>query len=217
MFTYFSLFSLIASNPEETKPISPSLIKILRVDGVYSFVKGGSVCKCLKTNLIRKWNYLSLVCTRTSSVCYPYVCTHMSSVYHSYVLVCHPYVTPMYSYVIPVSLVCTRMYPYVIHMSLACTRMSSVCCSYVLVCHPYVACMYLYVIPMSIVCTRVSSVCHSYVVLTWTCSDNPGQNIWNKIPKSSNIGQEKEKFDIHFCVNSNCYCQSPVSWTETGQ
>ena len=32
-------FSLMAANPEETKPMLPSLIKVLRVDGVYSFLK----------------------------------------------------------------------------------------------------------------------------------------------------------------------------------
>ena len=66
------------------------------------------------------------------------VCTHMSSVCHSYVLLCHPYVTRMYSYVIRISLVCTRM--------------SSVWHSYVLVCHPYVTRMYAYVIRMSLAC-----------------------------------------------------------------
>ena len=78
------------------------------------------------------------------------VCTRMSSVCHSYVLVC-------------------------IRMSLVCTRMSSVCHSYVLVCHRYVTRMYSYVISMllvcahmSLVCTRTSSVCNSYVVLPWT-------------------------------------------------
>ena len=45
------------------------------------------------------------------------VCSRVSSVYHSYVLVFHPYVT--------------RMYSHVIRMSLVCTRMSSVCHSYV--------------------------------------------------------------------------------------
>ena len=93
--------------------------------------------------------------TRMSFACYlirmPVVCTRMSSACHSYVLVCHPYITHMYSYVI--------------RMSLACTRMSSVCHSYVLVCHPYVTCMYSYAIRKSLVCTRMSSVCHSYVVL----------------------------------------------------
>ena len=79
------------------------------------------------------------------------VCTCMSSVCHSCVLVCHPYVT--------------RIYSYVIGMSLVCTRMSSVCHSYVLVCHPYVTRMYSYVIRMSL-----SSVCHSYLVLPWTFS-----------------------------------------------
>ena len=46
------------------------------------------------------------------------VCTHMSSVYYSYVFVCHPYV-----------LVC---HPYVT----LCKGMSSVCHPYVLACHP---------------------------------------------------------------------------------
>ena len=45
---------------------------------------------------------MSVVCTRISSVCHSYVlvcngmslvCTPMSFVYHLYVLVCHPYVT----------------------------------------------------------------------------------------------------------------------------
>ena len=52
---------------------------------------------------------MSLVSTRTSSVC------------HSHVLACHPYVN--------------RMYSYVIRMSSVCTCMSFVCHSYVLVCH----------------------------------------------------------------------------------
>ena len=81
------------------------------------------------------------------------VCTRMSSVYHSYVLVCHPCVTRMYSCVIRMSLVCTH----VIRMSLVCIRMPSVC-------HSYVIRMYSYVIRMLLVCTRMSSVCHSYVI-----------------------------------------------------
>ena len=36
---------------------------------------------------------------------------------------------------------------------------------------------------------------------------NLGQNIWNKVDKSSKIGQDKKKSDIHFCVCFNCYCQ----------
>ena len=51
---YFSLFSRIASNPEETKSILSSLIKILRVDGVYSFLKKGSVYECLENYLLQK-------------------------------------------------------------------------------------------------------------------------------------------------------------------
>ena len=68
----------------------------------------------------------------------------MSSVRHSYVFVCHPYVTCIYSYVI--------------RMSLVSTRMSSVCHSYTRmssVCHSYVICMslvYSFVIRMSLVC-----------------------------------------------------------------
>ena len=82
------------------------------------------------------------------------VCTHVSSVSHSYALVCHLHVTRMYSYVIRMSLVC---HPYVTHMS-------SVCHSYALICHPYVTHIYSYVIRMSLVCTRMSSVCYSYVI-----------------------------------------------------
>ena len=130
---------------------------------------------------------LSLVCTRTSSVC------------QSHLLVCHPYVTSMCSYVISMSLVCTRMssicHSFVIRMYLhvirmLCTGMSSIYHSYVtrstcmlsvfhsrvlvcypyvtnvsLVCHPYVSRMYSYVIRMSIVCTRMSSVCHLFVLV----------------------------------------------------
>ena len=71
----------------------------------------------------------------------------MLFVSHSYVLICHPYVT--------------RMYSYVIRKSLVCTRTSFVCHSYVLVCYSYVT-------HMPLVCTRMSSVCHLYVVLPWT-------------------------------------------------
>ena len=80
---------------------------------------------------------MSLVCTRMPSIChhmYSYVirmslvCTHphvarMSSVYHSYVIVCYLYVTRMHLHVILMSLVCpyiTRLYSHVIHMSLVC-------------------------------------------------------------------------------------------------
>ena len=44
------------------------------------------------------------------------VCTRVSFLYHSYVIVCYPYVTRMYSYVIYV----THMHSYVIRMSLVC-------------------------------------------------------------------------------------------------
>ena len=58
---------------------------------------------------------MSFVCTGMSSLCHSYVivcirilliCTRMSSLCHSYVLVCHPYVTRMYAYVTCMSLVC---------------------------------------------------------------------------------------------------------------
>ena len=76
---------------------------------------------------------MSLAC-HSHAICMSLVCTRISSVYHSHLLVCHPYVT--------------RVYLYVIRMSLVCTRMSSVCQSYVLVCHPYVLVRHLYVTHM---------------------------------------------------------------------
>ena len=77
----------------------------------------------------------------------PFVCTRMSSICHSYVLVC------MYV------LVCNGM-------SLVSTRMSSVCHLYVFVCHTYtyVTRMHSYVIRMSLVYTRMLSICHSHVL-----------------------------------------------------
>ena len=32
------------------------------------------------------------------------------------------------------------------------------------------------------------------------CSENSGQNIRNKIAKSSKVGPDKKKFDIYYCV-----------------
>ena len=55
--------------------------------------------------------FISLVCPSCVTRMYSYairmslVCTHMSPIWHSYVLVCQPYVTRMYSYVIRMSLV----------------------------------------------------------------------------------------------------------------
>ena len=72
----------------------------------------------------------------------------MSYVFHSYVLVCHPYVTRM-------SLV---WHPYV-------TCISSVCYSYVFICHWYVTRIYSYVIRMSLVYNRMPSVSHLYVLV----------------------------------------------------
>ena len=93
---------------------------------------------------------MSLVCARILSVC-----TRMSFIYHSYVLVCHLHVPRIYQYVIVCGLYVLVCHQYVIvcnGMSLVCTRMSSVCHSYVLVCHCYVTRMYSHVIPMSLVC-----------------------------------------------------------------
>ena len=78
-----------------------------------------------------------------------FVSQSYAMVWHSYVLVCHPFFTRI------LSLVCARMssichsyelvcHPYVIRMSLVCTCMSSVCHSYGLVCHPYVTPMWFY-------------------------------------------------------------------------
>ena len=55
---------------------------------------------CIISYVIR----MSVVCTCMSFVRHSYVLIR-----HSYVLVCHPYVTHMYSYVLCMSLVCTRM------------------------------------------------------------------------------------------------------------
>ena len=67
----------------------------------------------------------------------------MSSVCHSYVLVCHPYAT--------------RMDSYVICMSLVCTHMSFVCQSYELVCHLYVTRMCFYYEPLKTTYYTLSS------------------------------------------------------------
>ena len=91
---------------------------------------------------------MSLLCTCMSSVCHSYVL--MPSVCHSYVLVCHPYLTRM-------SLACTRM-------SLVCTHMSSVCYSYVLVCHPYVTRMWFYHEPVATI-QNVLSFCRKSTFL----------------------------------------------------
>ena len=100
------------------------------------------------SNSFKKDNFIFL-----SAACHPYV-TPMSLIYHSYVLVCHPFVTNIYSCIV--------------RMALVCTCVSSVCHSYVLVCHPHITRLYSYAIRMSLVCTRMSFVCHSYVVLPWT-------------------------------------------------
>ena len=68
----------------------------------------------------------------------------MSSVCHSYVLVCLSYVTRMYLYVIRISLVCTRMSSVCHSYVLVCTPMSSVCHSFVPASHSYVTHMWFY-------------------------------------------------------------------------
>ena len=85
----------------------------------------------------------------------------MSLACHSYVRVCHPYITRMCSCVIRLSLVCTCMSSAYHSYVLICL---SVCHSYVLIGHPYVTRMYCYVIRMPFVCIRMSFVCHSYVL-----------------------------------------------------
>ena len=83
------------------------------------------VCHGYATRMYLYVNRMSLVCTHMSSVfpshvliCHPYitVCTHMSSVYHSYVLVCqsyvlvcHPYVTRMWFYLLPLTFFTTMV------------------------------------------------------------------------------------------------------------
>ena len=43
----------------------------------------------------------------------------------------------------------------------------------------------------------------------FACSDNPGQNIWNKMEKSSTTGQEKKSLSIFGCFKY--YYQSLIS------
>ena len=78
----------------------------------------------------------------------------MLLVYHSYLIVCHFFVTRL-------SFVChsyaNRMYSFVIRISL-CSRMSLVCHSYIFESHSYVTRMYSYVFRMSLVWTRMSFV-----------------------------------------------------------
>ena len=124
----------------------------------------------------KKVNFIFLP-NRMSSICDLHiirmllVCSRMSFICHSYVLVCHPlchsYALVWHPYVI-------RMYSFVICMSLVCTRLSFVCHSYVLVCHSYVTSVYSYVIRMWLICTPMSFacpsyvlVCHSYVIRLW--------------------------------------------------
>ena len=65
----------------------------------------GSKCfVCTRMSIVR----MSLLCTRMSSYVthMSLVCIWMSSICHSYVLIYHPHVTPVYFYVICMSFVC---------------------------------------------------------------------------------------------------------------
>ena len=44
---------------------------------------------------------------------------------------------------------------------------------------------------------------------------NLGQNIWNKMKKSSKTGQEKKSLASFLVFFFNCYCQSLIPWRET--
>ena len=134
------------------------------------------------------------------------VCTRMSAICNSYVLVWHPCITRIYSYTIRISLVCTSLsficHSYVLEcngMSLVYTCMSSVFHSYLLVCLPYVTRMYSCVIRIPLVCTRLSSVYHSYVVLLWTI-ENPafclalyltGVHFRGELQDEGHVGEQK--------------------------
>ena len=47
------------------------------------------------------------------------------------------------------------------------------------------------------------------------CTDNPGQNIWDKIEKFTKTGQEKKSLISAFVYFFGCYCQSGNSGRET--
>ena len=75
-------------------------VKMFRM---YSYViRMSLVCTCMSIVL------MSLLCTRMSSYVthMSLVCNCMPSICHSYVLIYHPYVTPVYFYVIDMSFVC---------------------------------------------------------------------------------------------------------------
>ena len=80
---------------------------------------------------------LTILFFRTACRLYSYVIrmslvyTRISSVCHSYVLVCHPYVTCMYLHVIRMSLVCTRMSP-VCHSSVVLPWTVEILCAFVM-------------------------------------------------------------------------------------
>ena len=51
----------------------------------------------------------------------------------------------------------------------------------------------------------------------FSCSDNHGQNIWNKIEKSSKIGQDKKSLISSFTCFFNYFFQSLISGRDTGK
>ena len=48
------------------------------------------------------------------------------------------------------------------------------------------------------------------------CSDNPGQNIWHKVKKSSKIEQDFKDLLSNFACFFDSYCQSLISGRKTG-
>ena len=108
---------------------------------------------------------MPFVCFRIS-----FECTRTSLVFDLCLLVCHPYIPPIYLHVIRMPFVCKFFIQF---NDLYGTRISFVRHSYVLVRHSYVTPVYLYVIHITLVCTRMSFECihtslvcriHSYLL-----------------------------------------------------
>ena len=85
--------------------------------------------------------------------------TCMTSVCHSYVLVCHPNITRIYLYVIRMPFACK----FFIQFNDFHGIMPFVCHSYII--FSYIIRMYLYVTRMSLIFTCMSFVKHSYVLV----------------------------------------------------
>ena len=121
------------------------------------------------------------------------VCSRMSSLCHSYVFVCHPFVTRMYSYVILLLLVCICM--------------TSFYYSYFLACHTYVTRVYLYLILLLLVCTRVSSFVTLITYLLFYHEPAETQNAFLEQQETSNQLYPQESFScyLHFLTNVTQY------------